>query len=90
MPIESQLRDAVLRSRIRQRIEDNRLPVMVPKQILASYGSGHLCIACDQPIESTQIEYDCQDERSGRQLCFHLGCHVVWQLECAEARLSPL
>jgi hypothetical protein len=24
--------------------------------------------------------------RTGRQMCFHLGCHVVWQMECAQAR----
>jgi hypothetical protein len=82
MPTESQLQDTALRLRIRQRIEDARLPVMIPERILACYGSGHLCIACDQPIQSTEVEYDCQ----GRQLCFHLGCHVVWQLECAQAR----
>lgn len=89
MPTESQLRDTALRLRIRQRIEDARLPVMVPERILAGYGSGHLCIACDQPIQSTEVEYDCQDYRTGRQLCFHLGCHVVWQMECAQERPSP-
>jgi hypothetical protein len=45
MPIESQLRDTALRLRVRERIEDGRLPVMVPTRIDAGYGSGHVCVA---------------------------------------------
>jgi hypothetical protein len=33
VPTEAQLRDTALRLRIRQRIENSLLPVMVPKQI---------------------------------------------------------
>lgn len=86
MHIESQLRDTALRSRVRERIEDGRLPVMVPSRIDAGYGSGHACVACDQAITSTQVEYELADYRDGRPLYFHLGCHVVWQIECAAAR----
>ena len=86
MPTESQLRDTALRLRVRERIADGRLPVMVPTRIDAGYGSGHLCVACDQPITSTQVEYELADCRDGRPLRFHLGCHVVWQIECAAAR----
>jgi hypothetical protein len=86
MPIESQLRDTALRLRVRERIEDGRLPVMVPTRIDAGYGSGHVCVACDQAITSTQVEYELADYRDGRPLYFHLGCHVVWQIECASAR----
>ena len=83
MPTESQLRDAALPVRVRNLIEDGRLPVMVPKNISAGYGSDRVCAACDQPITSTQVEYDIQDERTGERLSFHLGCHVLWQIECA-------
>lgn len=86
MPTESQLRDTALRLRVRERIADGRLPVMVPTRIDAGYGSGHTCVACAEPITSTQIEYELNDYRDGRALCFHLGCHVVWQIECAAAR----
>lgn len=90
MPTESQLRNALLRLRVRKRINAGRLPVMVPTRIDAGYGSGHVCVACDQPITSTQVEYELADYRDGSQLCFHLGCHVVWQVECSrlEARRS--
>ena len=84
MPTESQLRDAGLRLRIRERIEDGRLPAMIPKAILAGYGEGNLCLACDQPITPTQIEYEVDYQADGlrRRLRLHLGCHVVWQIEC--------
>jgi hypothetical protein len=84
MPTESQLRDGELRARIRQRIDDGRLPVMLPRRINAGYGSGHTCRACDQPITRDEVEYEVDDYRDGRPLSFHLGCHVIWQLECVQ------
>jgi hypothetical protein len=87
MPTESQLQDTALRSRIRERVEKGLLPVMVPKQIHGGYGAGDVCVACDLPITRTQVEYEVADPATGRDLHFHLGCHVVWQIECARARL---
>jgi hypothetical protein len=86
MPTESQLRDTALRLRVRERIEDGRLPVMLPKAIFAGYGAGNLCLACDQPITPAQIEYELDHDVNGspyRQR-LHLGCHVIWQIECHE------
>ena len=86
MPTESQLRDAKLRMHVRQLIEYGTLPKMLPQQIAAGYGAGHRCVACDQEITRTQIEYDVGT--AGSPLRFHLGCHVLWQMECALARSS--
>lgn len=86
MPTESQLRDAALRLHVRQRIASGQLPTCVPNRIEAGYGSGHVCVACDQLISHAHIEYEIQDERDGSQLRFHFGCYVVWQLECAGAK----
>ena len=85
---EPQMRDTALRLRVRERNEDGRLPVMVPESIFAGYGSGHVCVACDQPITSTQVEYELDDYRDGARLSFHVGCHAVWQIECAKARVG--
>ena len=84
MPTESQLRDVELRIRVRRLIEHGTLPQMLSEQIAAGYGAGHRCVACDQEITRIQIEYDVGT--AGSPLRFHLGCHVVWQLECALAR----
>jgi hypothetical protein len=83
MPTESQLRDAGLRARIKQLVEGGQLPCLVPKHIAAGYGSGHVCIACDEQIANAQVEYEVQNDTDGTRLTFHFGCYVVWQLECA-------
>jgi len=83
MPGESQVRATTLRLRVRERIENGRLPAMAAQQIACGYGSGRACAACDEPITSAQVEYEVADERYGSKLSFHLGCHLVWQLECS-------
>jgi hypothetical protein len=83
MPTESQLQDAALRVRIRQLVASRQLPCLVPKHIAAGYGTRHICAACAAPITDAQVEYEIQNDADGRQLTFHFGCYVVWQLECA-------
>ena len=70
MPTESQLRDTALRLRVRERIENGRLPAMAPSWIAGGYGAGRVCAACDEPITSTQVEYEVNQER---------GEQIVWQ-----------
>jgi hypothetical protein len=79
MPTESHV---LLIFRIRQHLKNGHLPVMVPKQAAAGCGSGRVCEACNQPITSTQIECEVDDDRDGYRLRFHLDCHLIWQLEC--------
>ena len=86
MPTELQLQDAALRKSVRRRIDDGQLPSSVPNHIQAGYGSGDVCVACDQSISAAQVEYEVEDGRNGRLLSFHFGCYVVWQLECARAK----
>jgi hypothetical protein len=52
----------------------------------ASHGTGHTCAACDEQITSAQME--CAVEGAGIPLWFHLGCRLIWQLECAQRRAS--
>lgn len=86
MPSESRRPGSVLRKRVRALLDKGGLPLMVSEQIVGGYGAGHVCVACDQPITKTQVEYETADHRDGKRLYFHLDCHAVWQLECAQAR----
>jgi hypothetical protein len=85
MPVQSQSRDE-LRQRVRRYVERGRLPMVVPKQVAAGYGSGRICAACDEPIARTQVEYEVDDCPDRVQLRFHAHCHSLWQLECARRR----
>lgn len=84
MPTESQPRDTALRACIRQRIDDGRLPVFVPSVINAGYGSSSKCDACDQAITRDQIAYEVAVPEHDVSVKLHLGCHVFWQIECAD------
>ena len=50
MPAEPLLPESELRSRVLQRIDDGRLPVVLSTAIRAGYGQGVQCDLCDQPI----------------------------------------
>jgi hypothetical protein len=83
MPNGYQLLDATLREHISQRVAKGRLPVTFPEHFEAGVPrSGSKCHACDQPITSRQIACGVEDRRHGRRLTLHLGCHVLWQIEC--------
>ena len=84
MPTESQLRDAVLRALIRQRIDAGELPLMLSKTISIGFGSGLACLGCRQPIEREHLEYHAFGVSYGTAVRLHWGCHVLWQLECVE------
>ena len=85
MPTGCQLLDATLREHISQRIAKGRLPVTLPEHIeAAADGSGNKCHACDQPITSRQIACHVEDPERGTRLTLHLGCHVLWQIECVK------
>jgi len=85
MPTEYQSRDAQLHRRICRCIDERWLPVYLPRSISASHGSGSKCYACDQAIDTSEVEYGVRDPRNGTaRLSLHLGCYVIWQLECVK------
>jgi len=81
----SRLRDTELQLRIIQLIGNGDLPRWTPARIGASHDHRNVCVACDRQIAREDIEYDVHDERTGRQLNFHLDCCAVWQRECTRA-----
>ena len=87
MATDPEFRDADVRRRVRHLIEHGRLPLAPPTQrMTAGYGTGHTCAACDQQITTSQMEYAV--EGAGTPLWFHLGCRLIWQLECAHQPTS--
>lgn len=85
MPSESPIRNTELQLRVTQLIGNGKLPHWMPARIGAGHDDRNVCVACDRRIASDDIEYDVDDERTGRQLTFHLDCCAVWQRECARA-----
>jgi hypothetical protein len=84
---DPQFRDAVVRRRVRELIVQGKLPLVPRTQRLAAgYGTGETCAACDQQITSAQMEYAV--EGAGTPLSFHLGCCLIWELECAQLPAS--
>jgi len=84
---ESQLGNKALRARVSHLIDGGELPAVIAKTIHAGYGSGLQCHACGRSITPEQLEYEVLIPR---RLRLHLGCHVLWQIECVErARKRP-
>lgn len=85
MPTEPVLSEKELIERVHQRIDDGRLPVVLPSLISAGYGTGkRRCAVCDLQISSAQVMYEIDDPRDlNGSFAFHFGCYVVWQRECA-------
>ena len=75
-----------LLQRARQRIDEGRLPVILPSLISAGYGTGAApCAVCDLGILSDQIIYEIDDPRGlDAMIPFHFACYVLWQRECAQ------
>jgi hypothetical protein len=73
-------------ARIRARMDDGRLPVLLPVRVRAGHASGSKCHACEGRFGGHQIAYDIEDVNGVVLLSLHLGCYVVWQIECIKRR----
>ena len=66
---------------VRQKLFFGTLPRDEPTKMWVGKGSGSLCDVCDQPITSTEIEYE-PDFSDRRVFRFHLNCIEVWHQQC--------
>ena len=64
---------------VRDKIAAGALPLDRPGTLWASQGSGS-CAACDQPILSSQVEFEPQYERRAA-VRLHVGWHGLWEAE---------
>lgn len=45
-------------------------------------GSGTHCIACEEPIATTDIEFEVELLSGGPMLRLHRLCYMIWREEC--------
>jgi len=89
-------RELYLQRAARECLASGRLPRMHSQCIWGGYGRGDVCSLCGEPIRSTEVEFEVPEAADGdghpdhhhsapgTALKFHITCHAVWQLECAD------
>ena len=93
-------RELYLQRTARECLESGRLPRMHSQCIWGGYGRGDVCSLCGEPIRSTEVEFEVPEPEAtglqadhwqtapGTALKFHITCHDVWQLECADEQAT--
>jgi hypothetical protein len=82
MPPELRILEGELLYRVRQRINDGRLPLANAPSVSAGYAAGSECCAvCDQQIASGQVSYEVPGPAP---MVFHRKCYIIWQHECEQ------
>ena len=75
---------STLTVRAHERIDAGLLPRVPPLRTWGGPGSGLACSLCDQPITSSEPEFELQLE-ADEPVRFHRECHAIWEYarECA-------
>jgi hypothetical protein len=73
--------DQELRAKARQRIGAGKLPRAKAARTWGGLGTGLVCTLCDEPILSTEPEFELQFDTSSSAppIRFHRQCHSVWE-----------
>jgi hypothetical protein len=79
MPL-TQLVESDLLSIARERIEERKLPRIIPERAWGTpKGDGQLCSLCDRAITPAQVLLELD---GWPDLQFHVGCHAMWVRQC--------
>lgn len=70
-----------LRQAIRQRILAGNLPKENCRMTWYGPGTGGVCIACEQPIATDEVEVDCDLPDGGGTIQLHRRCYDIWAAE---------
>jgi hypothetical protein len=70
-----------LRQAIRQRILAGNLPKENCRMTWYGPGTGGVCIACEQPIATDEVEVDCDLPDGGGTIRLHRRCYDIWAAE---------
>ncbi len=76
-----------LRPIARQRIAEGSLPCTLPSQVWTGPGSGKTCALCGAPIPVHDFQHEVHhlgQDRLLKVFLFHIICHSIWQIECAQ------
>jgi hypothetical protein len=73
-----------LRLVARERIQQGRLPRVMPSRMWGGKGAGQCCALCDKVIQREESELEVEELVDGRveTYHFHVLCQSLWQLEC--------
>lgn len=69
---------STLTVRAHERIDAGLLPRVPPLRTWGGPGSGLACSLCDQPITSSEPEFELQLE-AAVPVRFHRECHAIWE-----------
>jgi hypothetical protein len=72
---------ATIAAMIRKKLDAGTLPLNSPAKLWAGLGSGRLCVACEQPIQSSQAEYELEYDDDRAVPRFQAACHGLWEEE---------
>lgn len=77
------MNEGALRDLIREHLADGRLPAHRVTRILAGYGDGSRCAACDRVIQPADVAYSLTSGDGGqvRTLVLHYACFRIWERE---------
>jgi len=77
-----------LADQIRIKLDAGVLPSGEPVKTRTGYGSGELCIACDEFLFAAQTEFELEMP-DGERFKLHRGCHGLWLAERIRRGLVP-
>jgi hypothetical protein len=72
----------LIRQRVRRLLADRVLPCDQERAWAGPGGQGTHCVACDEPIAPTEIEFEVELVSPGPVLRLHRVCYAIWREEC--------
>ena len=74
-------------ARVRGKIVARHLPKQDCRRTWHGYGTGVLCAACDQPVDPSEVEVECELPGGGT-IRLHLACYEIWAREWPTCELA--
>jgi hypothetical protein len=72
----------LIRERISRLLESRVLPCEQERAWAGRGGNGTHCIACNESIAPTDIEFEVELPSGGPVLRLHRVCYAIWREEC--------